>query len=195
MAVLSEQSQAPSFMDTVFEECMGEAPVPPAGQHVVTCVNVRDFIGVQRPAFEGGTETLDVTRLLFSYQDQAGVWYVQTKEMRIPKSADSRSNLMQFVKGWLGTEVPSGFDTFDLKGKQALVTIEHRTANSGREYASIAGIMGVPAQLQPAVAPVAPAPVAPAPVAPVQPAPAAIPAPQPVPPAFPQEDGKEVVPF
>ena len=143
-------------------------------------------MAVQRPAFEGGTETLDVTRLLFSYQDQAGVWYVQTKEMRIPKSADSRSNLMIFVKGWLGTEVPSGFDTFELKGQSALITIEHRTANSGREYASIAGIMGVPAQLQPAVAPVAPA----------QPAPAAIPAPQPVPPiAFPPEDPKEVVPF
>ena len=120
------------------------APMPPKGTWLATCINIVDKFGVERPVFEGeGTELQDLTQLEFGFRDKDGQPHkIATRTMKI--SGNEKSNLFQFLRGWLGEAPRMGWDYMEMKGKKALITIEHATSGRGTVYATIASISPVP---------------------------------------------------
>lgn len=114
----------------------------PTGQHVGVCVRVNDLFGVMRRKFQSQEEEeQDVTRFIFGFygQDQQ-LYLVQTFEYRI--SGAPGSNLMGFLKAWVGKTPEMGWDYCAQLGQPAMLTIEHKSSKSkpGQMYADISGI-------------------------------------------------------
>lgn len=129
-----------------------DGPLPPPGQYVAVCLDVRDSLGVDRPSWDNPQvmEKKDVTRFLFGavHPQTRQPFLVQTFEYTI--SGGANSNLVKFLKGWTGKD-PYGFDyAKDLKGVGAMITVQHKhsTRNPSVVYANIAGISPVYPTLQ-----------------------------------------------
>ena len=110
------------------------------GQYLAVCLDVKDSLGIQRPAYEDPTriETLDVCRFLFGTQDGQ---MVQTGEMKI--SAHEKSKLVGVLTSWLGSNPGAGFDTESLRGKGAMINIVEKTSMKGRTYSDITSVTPV----------------------------------------------------
>ena len=122
--------------------------IPAKGTFVATCIDVKDVYGVERRKFESEEmEKVDLTAFLFGYRDEAGNPHkISTKSMKI--SGNEKSALYGFLKSWLGTSPAYGWDYSEMKGKKALITIDHQMGRMGdREWANIVTISPVPAGL------------------------------------------------
>lgn len=145
MALLTAQTKT-SLSSTSFAQCDPSA-LPPAGQFTATCIDIRDYMDVERKIYGSEeTELTNVTRFLFEFADAAGTHYIETREMKI--SSDDRSNLMRFLTSWLG-HAPSLEGDWDylveMKGQPALLTVAHQPSKMGdRMWANILTIMAVP---------------------------------------------------
>lgn len=127
----------------------------PAGQYVATCIEISDLFGVERQKFQSQEKVLrDVTRFVFGvYTPDGRLFLVQTYEYTI--STAPGSNLMKFLKSWIGQEPPMGWDYCELKGKPAAITVEVKASqrNPSVTYGSISGIGPIFPQMQSMVAP------------------------------------------
>ena len=132
MALLTAQTKT-SLSSTSFAQCDTLA-LPPAGQFTATCIDIRDWMDVERKIY--GSEETELT----------GTHYIETREMKI--SSDDRSNLMRFLTSWLGhgPSLEGDWDYLvEMKGQPALLTVAHQPSKMGdRVYANILTIMAVP---------------------------------------------------
>lgn len=127
-----------------------QPPLPPPGQYVGICLDIKDEFAVDRKAFQSDQmEKRDVTRFLFGLRQPQTrqLFLVQTFEFNI--SGAPNSNLVQFIRGWTNAD-PYGFDYMTLKGSGALLTIGHKHSvrNPSVIYAVISGCTPVYPTLQ-----------------------------------------------
>ena len=139
----------------------------PKGTFIASCIDIKDVFGVERRKFQSEEiEKVDLTAFLFGFRDKQGKPFkVASRSFRI--SGNEKSNLFAFLKAWLGEAPKMGWDYMELKGRKALLTVEHipSAKNPGQVYAGIASISPVPEGYQvPASAPAQPQ-TAPAPAA------------------------------
>lgn len=116
------------------------------GTYVATCLDIKDVFGVERRKFQSEEmEKVDLTAFLFGYRDQAGNAHkISSKSMKI--SGNEKSTLYGFLKAWLGRAPTYGWDYAEMKGKKALITVDHEISKNGdREYANIISISPLPA--------------------------------------------------
>ena len=129
----------------------------PKGTYIATCIDIKELFGVERRKFQSEeTEKVDLTAFLFGFRDKQGKPFkVASRQFRI--SGNEKSNLFAFLKAWLGEPPKMGSDTMEMKGRKALITIEHipSARNPGQVYTGIASISPVPEGYQ--VPPSAPA--------------------------------------
>lgn len=65
-----------------------------------------------------------MTSFLFEVTDENGTTYqVSTRPMKITGHPDS--NLMKFLTAWLNKKPPFGWDYCELKGADAIISVEH----------------------------------------------------------------------
>lgn len=123
----------------------------PVGQHVALCLRVNDQFGVERVKWRSATgekEMKDVTRFIFGlFGTDRKPYLIQTYEFTI--SGAPGSNLMDFLKNWLGTAPMMGWDYAEQLHKAALITVAHTASktNPGKLYADITNIAAVPTQM------------------------------------------------
>jgi len=112
----------------------------PAGDYVVTCLDIADEFGVTRKKYQSEEEEqIDVTRFLFGFKAQNGRLYkVQTFEMKI--SGSPKSTLYKFLSSWLGQAPDYGWDYCTLQSQGAVVSIEHVVSQMGTTYPKITRI-------------------------------------------------------
>jgi hypothetical protein len=162
MAVLQQPKSSSSLFELSDE-------LPPRGTFVATCIDIRDVFGVQRQKFQSQEmETVDVTAFLFGFRTRDGKPFkVATRAMKI--SGSEKSGLFILLKSWLGQAPRYGWDYMEMKGKKALITVDHQPSRTkpGAVYAVIASISPLPEGYgeQPQAAMPSPAPVAPPPAA------------------------------
>jgi len=178
MAVLKQPTSTSSLFELPDE-------LPPRGTFVATCIDVRDVFNVERTKFQSQeTERVDLTAFLFGFRTREGrPFKVATRAMKI--SGSEKSALHAFLKGWLGRAPQYGWDYVEMKGRKALVTVDHQPSRTkpGVVYAVIASISPVPEGYGDAP----PAPAAPPPAPTPPPAPPAV--------AAPVEDAGDELPF
>lgn len=155
--------------------------IPPKGTYITTCIDIKDLFGVERKKFQSEEmEKVDLTGFLFGLRDKAGKKFmIASRAFRI--SGNEKSSLFAFLKSWLGQPPKMGWDYMELKGRPALITVDHTPSkrNPGQVFAEIVSISPVPEGFQ------APQP------APAAPPPAPVPAPAPIA----VEDDDELLPF
>ena len=120
----------------------------PEGEYIATCLAVYDLFGVERQAFQSSEmETKDITRFLFGiYDEEENQYLVQTYEFTI--SGARGSNLMKFLKNWLGKTPEMGWDYCEMIGEGAYITVENKASRTtGNPYSTIATISPVPKKL------------------------------------------------
>ena len=127
-----------------------QLPLAPAGQHTAVCFKIEDQFGVERASFDNPAikELKDVTRFTFGFLDARGQpQLVQSFEFGI--SGNPKSNLMKFLLAWLGSAAPMGWDYCEMKGRGAMMNIQHVPSKkqAGVVYANIASISPVPSQM------------------------------------------------
>ena len=120
--------------------------LPPRGTFVAACIDIKDVFGVERKKFQSEEiEKVDITAFLFGFRTKDGKPFkVATRAMRI--SGNEKSSLFTFLKSWLGQAPRYGWDYMEMKGKKALITIDHQASHAkpGVVYAAIAVISPVP---------------------------------------------------
>ena len=160
MAVLQQPKSTSSLFELPDE-------LPPRGTFVATCIDIRDVFGVERQKFQSQEmEKVDLTAFLFGFRTRDGKPFkVSTRAMKI--SGSEKSGLFNLLKSWLGQAPRYGWDYMEMKGKKALVTVDHQPSRTkpGAVYAVIASISPLPEgygeQPQPATPPPAPVAVTP----------------------------------
>ncbi len=163
MAVLTA-TQSQRMFDTGPE-------LAPRGTFVATCIDIRDQFGVERRKYQSDEmETVNLTAFLFGFRDKAGKpFMIASRSFRI--SGNEKSNLIAFLKSWLGESPRMGWDYMDLKGRKALISVDHTPSKKtpGLLFADIVSISPLPEGFlqPPPVVATGPAPVA-------QPVPAAV---------------------
>jgi hypothetical protein len=118
-------------------------PPPPAGTYLAVCTEVIDLYGVKRKKYESEEmEDVNVTRFVFGVKTKAGdLHLIATREMKI--SGSPKSNMMKTIKAWTGEMPKPGWDTAELKGKGAQITVTAEEARNGKTYNNITGIAPV----------------------------------------------------
>jgi hypothetical protein len=140
MAVLK---QTASSFSRVFE--IPSDPIPAKGTFLATCLDVKDVFGVERRKFQSEeTEKVDITAFLFGYRDKQGNAHrIASRDMKI--SANEKSTLYGFLKSWIGEAPKMGWDYVEMKGKKALITVDHEQRKNGDGfYATIVSVSPVP---------------------------------------------------
>ena len=139
MAVLTQPKSSSSLFELPDE-------LPPRGTFVATCIDIRDVFGVERQKYQSQEmERVDLTAFLFGYRTKDGKPYrVATRAMKI--SGSEKSGLYAFLKSWLGQAPRFGWDYCELKGRKALITVDHQPSRTkpGAVYAVIASISPLP---------------------------------------------------
>jgi hypothetical protein len=97
---------------------------PPAGTYLAVCVDVIDLYGVDRPKTKAGA-----------------LHKIATREMKI--TSGPKANLTKFIKAWTGEVPKAGWDTEQLKGKGAQITVTAEESRNGKTYNNITGIAPV----------------------------------------------------
>lgn len=116
---------------------------PPAGTYLAVCLDVIDLYGVERKKFQSEElETVDVTRFVFGVKTKSGALHkIASRELKI--SGSPKSNMMKFIKSWIGEAPKAGWDTAELKGKGAQITVSAEESRNGKTYNNITGIAPV----------------------------------------------------
>lgn len=114
--------------------------LPPKGTFLATCIEIEEQMQVERKKFESTeTEIVDLIIFYFGFRTKdAQLRIVRSKPMKI--SGHEKSALMKFISTWLGEKPKSGFDTAELFGKGAQLTIAHAESLNGKTYANISSI-------------------------------------------------------
>lgn len=139
MAVIT----APKTTSSLFEL---PDELPPRGTFVATCIDIKDVFNVERKKYQSEEmEKVDLTGFLFGFRTRENKPFrVATRAFKI--SGSEKSGLFIFLKSWLGQAPQYGWDYMELKGRKALVTIDHQPSRTkpGAVYAVIASISPLP---------------------------------------------------
>ena len=139
MAILKQPTSSGSLFELPDE-------LPPRGTFVATCTDVKDVFGVERKRFQSEElEKVDLTGFLFGFRNREGkAFRVATKSFKI--SGSEKSGLYAFLKSWLGRAPKYGWDYVEMKGRKALITVDHQPSRTkpGAVYAVIASISPLP---------------------------------------------------
>jgi len=139
MAILQSQAENSNGFDI--------ESLAPSGDYVATCLDIADEFGVTRRKYQSEeTEQQDVTRMLFGFKGKDGQMHkIQTWEMKI--SGSPKSKLFNFLSDWLGQAPKMGWDYCEMKGKGAVIKVEHKTSQLGKTYSVISNILPVKTSL------------------------------------------------
>jgi len=124
----------------------GGGQTVPAGTHVARCYQII-HIGTIPDNFQGEDRLVDKVRLVFELPLETADFGKGEQPFSIGRdftlSMHEKSGLRAFVQSWLGKAMSdaeaSKFDIGTLLGKEAMVSVMHRTANTGRTYADLKG--------------------------------------------------------
>ena len=123
---------------------------PSKGTYVAVCLDVVDQYNVERRKYESEeTEIVNLTRFIFGVKTKDGsLRKLASKSMKI--SNHENSALRAFLVSWLGEAPKPNFETADLKGKPAYITITE-DVKGDRTYSNISTISEVMDELLPKV--------------------------------------------
>jgi hypothetical protein len=118
----------------------------PAGTHVARCYQII-HIGTIVDTYQGEEKLVNKVRLVFELPLETADFGKGEQPFSIGRdftlSMHEKSGLRAFVQSWLGKAMSDGeanrFDIGTLLGKEAMVSVMHRTANTGRTYADLKG--------------------------------------------------------
>lgn len=112
------------------------------GVYAARCIDILETFGVEEEEYgkPGSIVTKDKMVILFAVKTMDGTktYLVQTREFNI--SGSPKSNVVALIKSWLGKAPPPAFDTYDLIGKTAQLSIVEKTSPRGTVYAEINSI-------------------------------------------------------
>jgi hypothetical protein len=116
----------------------------PAGTHVARCYEII-HIGTIFDTFQGEERLVNKVRLVFELPLETSDFGKGEQPFSIGRdftlSMHEKSGLRAFVQSWLGRSLSDSeafkFDISTLLGKEAMVSVMHRTAISGRVYADL----------------------------------------------------------
>ena len=112
--------------------------VCPEGNYSARCIDLMESMGVEEEEYgkPGSFVTKDKCRFLFAVKAEDGtVHMVQSREFNI--SGSPKSNIVGFIRGWLGKTPPPAFDTLNLVNEVAQISISQRTSPKGTVYAAV----------------------------------------------------------
>jgi len=135
MSIIAQQTNNNSGGQTV-----------PAGTHVARCYQII-HIGTIVDTYQGEEKLVNKVRLVFELPLETADFGKGEQPFSIGRdftlSMHEKSGLRAFVQSWLGKAMSDGeanrFDIGTLLGKEAMVSVMHRTANTGRTYADLKG--------------------------------------------------------
>jgi hypothetical protein len=135
MSIIAQQTNNGSGGQTV-----------PAGTHVARCYQII-HIGTILDTYQGEEKLVNKVRLVFELPLELADFGKGEQPFSIGRdftlSMHEKSGLRAFVQGWLGKAMSDGeaskFDIATLLGKEGMINVMHRTANTGRTYADIKG--------------------------------------------------------
>ena len=135
MSIIAQQTNNGSGGQTV-----------PAGTHVARCYQII-HIGTILDTYQGEEKLVNKVRLVFELPLETADFGKGEQPFSIGRdftlSMHEKSGLRAFVQGWLGkafTDAEANkFDIATLLGKEGMVNVMHRNANTGRTYADIKG--------------------------------------------------------
>lgn len=135
MSIIAQQTNNNSAGQTV-----------PAGTHVARCYQII-HIGTIVDTYQGEEKLVNKVRLVFELPLETADFGKGEQPFSIGRdftlSMHEKSGLRAFVQSWLGKAMSdseaSKFDIGTLLGKEAMVSVMHRTANTGRTYADLKG--------------------------------------------------------
>jgi len=118
----------------------------PAGTHVARCYQII-HIGTIVDTYQGEEKLVNKVRLVFELPLETADFGKGEQPFSIGRdftlSMHEKSGLRAFVQSWLGKAMSDAeankFDIGTLLGKEAMVSVMHRTANTGRTYADLKG--------------------------------------------------------
>ena len=118
----------------------------PAGTHVARCYQII-HIGTIVDTYQGEEKLVDKVRLVFELPLETADFGKGEQPFSIGRdftnSRHEKSALRAFIQSWLGKAMTDSeaykFDVGTLLGKEAMVSVMHRTANTGRTYADLKG--------------------------------------------------------
>ena len=124
----------------------GGGQTVPAGTHVARCYQII-HIGTIVDTYQGEEKLVNKVRLVFELPLETADFGKGEQPFSIGRdftlSMHEKSGLRAFVQSWLGKAMSdseaSKFDIGTLLGKEAMVSVMHRTANTGRNYADLKG--------------------------------------------------------
>lgn len=123
---------------------------PSKGTYVAVCLDVVDEYNVTRKKYQSEeTEVVNLERFVFGVKLKDGsLRKIATRAMKI--SNHENSALRAFLVSWLGEAPKPNFETADLKGKPAYITITE-DVKGDRTYSNISTISEVMDELLPKV--------------------------------------------
>lgn len=118
----------------------------PAGTHVARCYQII-HIGTIVDTYQGEEKLVNKVRIVFELPLETADFGKGEQPFSIGRdftlSMHEKSGLRAFVQGWLGKSMTDAeankFDIATLLGKECMLNVMHRTANTGRTYADIKG--------------------------------------------------------
>jgi len=124
----------------------GGGQTVPAGTHVARCYQII-HIGTILDTYQGEEKLVNKVRLVFELPLELADFGKGEQPFSIGRdftlSMHEKSGLRAFVQGWLGKAMSDGeankFDIATLLGKEGMLNVMHRTANTGKTYADIKG--------------------------------------------------------
>lgn len=124
----------------------GGGQTVPAGTHVARCYQII-HIGTIPDTFQGEDRLVDKVRLVFELPLETADFGKGEQPFSIGRdftlSMHEKSALRAFVQSWLGEALSDSdaakFNLGTMIGKEAMVSVMHRTANTGRTYADLKG--------------------------------------------------------
>jgi len=124
--------------------------IVPSGTHIGRCYSMID-IGTVEWEWQGETKYTHKVRLSFELPNEMRDFGGEEKPMVIEKeytkSLHEKANLRRDLEGWRGKSFTnqelSSFDITDVLGSPCNLSIIHKTAKSGNEFAQIGSISGI----------------------------------------------------
>ena len=119
--------------------------IVPSGTHVARCYSMI-HIGTVEWEYQGELKYSNKIRLTFELPNEMRDFGGVDKPMVISKeytlSLHEKSNLRKDLEGWKGEAFNGSpkFDVTDMIGKTCMLSVVHKTANSGNQYATISSI-------------------------------------------------------
>lgn len=114
------------------------------GTHLAVCVGIID-LGLQETNF-GEKRQLRLEWITPDELKDNGEPFRIGKTYTL--SMNSKSSLRKDIANWIGgisdDDAAAAFDITTLAGKGCQITVTHRTGNTGRVYANVSGVTGLP---------------------------------------------------